>query len=693
MRGIRFFETSFSRRAVRSGVAWFMAFALALPAAAQDNLPVGARDGEGGLPLPVAANLVLHTMPQSDHCARGARCDFHIVVSNDGAEAFEGRVILFDIASYENVGPVPAGAIIPDAPGVVCSDTGSKGRRCEMDSSPVHRLGPGEALEFRISIDVPASAPPGKDLTNCGFIDWGAMGIAFAGDSGNDWECVDVPLLMETGTVGVVDLEVTKGTAAGSCEPGAPCGFDLKIRNNGTVGYDGVLALDDVAAITGAGVLPEGAVRSLLPGLDCTAAVPGAGSRCTFAVPVSIAADGEWHTINMEADIPSDTEPGSELRNCVSIAWDAMGFPGGRDANPANDENICVVAPIAGGEEEPADFGPDAITQTEDMAQPDTTVEERNAADDRTVSGITLVEPAMPPTADLAISKTANEDNCTAGRVCRFSVTVTNNGPATFDGSILVSDRIEPPTAWLTGSSPSDWACRVTHGTYSCALASTSLAAGESRSLALVFTVGNSARGTLTNCAEVSRSVEGRIADMQQALNEAGFDAGSVDGIAGERTRAAVSAYQKANDLDVTGEADTALLHNLLGVSFPGDPVTENDSDCATVHLTAPPPAEEQPAQPQPQAQTPSEVGPSCPSGWQQINLVQAALANAQRRLVMPVTKSGKRILCAAPRQQQPATEGCPQDSEQVSRSQAKTLASQGYEIWQAGNLLCARKP
>lgn len=573
MRGIRFFETSYSRSAVRFGVASIMAFVLALPAAAQDNLPAGAHDSD--------------------------------------------------------------------------------------------------------------------KLTNCSLVDRGTMGDAAAVESGGNRGCVGDQLLPEMASVEEVDLEITKGTKAESCEPGAPCEFYIRVRNKGTAAYDGPLALDDVADIMDARVLPGSAVRSLQTGIDCTAGVPGAGSRCAFAVPVSIAADGVWRMFDMELDIPADAEPGSELRNCVSIAWDEMGFPGGRDGNPANDEKICVIVAVAGGEEEPAVPGPDTITQTVDMERRDTAVEERNAEDKRTVSGITVADPAPPPAADLAISNTANQVSCAAGHVCRFSVDVTNNGPVAFDGSILVSDRIEPPTAWLTGWSPSDWSCRVTRDTYSCSLVNISLAAGESRSLALVFTVGNSARGTLTNCAEVSRSVEGRVADVQQALNEAGFDAGSVDGIAGQRTRAAISAYRKESGLDAAGEIDTALLHSLLGVSFPGDPVTDNDNDCATVHLTVPP-VEEQPAQQQVQA--PSEDGPSCPAGWQQINLVQAALANAQRRLVVPVTSSGKRILCAAPRQQEPAAEGCPQDSEQVSRSQAKALVNQGYEIWQAGNLLCARK-
>ena len=53
------------------------------------------------------------------------------------------------------------------------------------------------------------------------------------------------------------------------------------------------------------------------------------------------------------------------------------------------------------------------------------------------------------------------------------------------------------------------------------------------------------------------------IQQVQQALNEAGFDCGTPDGIAGKGTAAAVSAYQEANGLTVDGQINDELLGSL----------------------------------------------------------------------------------------------------------------------------------
>jgi lipid-binding SYLF domain-containing protein len=56
------------------------------------------------------------------------------------------------------------------------------------------------------------------------------------------------------------------------------------------------------------------------------------------------------------------------------------------------------------------------------------------------------------------------------------------------------------------------------------------------------------------------------IRSAQQALNEKGFDAGAVDGIAGRHTQAAVRKFQKSKGLDQNGRLDQATLE-ALGVS------------------------------------------------------------------------------------------------------------------------------
>jgi peptidoglycan hydrolase-like protein with peptidoglycan-binding domain len=53
------------------------------------------------------------------------------------------------------------------------------------------------------------------------------------------------------------------------------------------------------------------------------------------------------------------------------------------------------------------------------------------------------------------------------------------------------------------------------------------------------------------------------IYDIQQALNAAGYDAGTPDGLTGRRTRLAIQAYQRDHNLLETGEPSDALLEYL----------------------------------------------------------------------------------------------------------------------------------
>jgi peptidoglycan hydrolase-like protein with peptidoglycan-binding domain len=50
------------------------------------------------------------------------------------------------------------------------------------------------------------------------------------------------------------------------------------------------------------------------------------------------------------------------------------------------------------------------------------------------------------------------------------------------------------------------------------------------------------------------------VRDVQYELNQRGYDAGPVDGYFGSRTSSAISAYQRKNNLLVTGQASTGLL-------------------------------------------------------------------------------------------------------------------------------------
>ena len=66
-----------------------------------------------------------------------------------------------------------------------------------------------------------------------------------------------------------------------------------------------------------------------------------------------------------------------------------------------------------------------------------------------------------------------------------------------------------------------------------------------------------------TVLADYSKEV---IAQVQQALNEEGYDCGTPDGVPGKKTKKAIKKYQKKHDLDVDGKISDALLES-LGIS------------------------------------------------------------------------------------------------------------------------------
>lgn len=66
------------------------------------------------------------------------------------------------------------------------------------------------------------------------------------------------------------------------------------------------------------------------------------------------------------------------------------------------------------------------------------------------------------------------------------------------------------------------------------------------------------------------------IAELQQLLDEQGYDPGAVDGIFGERTARAIRSYQVNNGLRVTGRPSAALVERLRATgSAPAETIEE----------------------------------------------------------------------------------------------------------------------
>lgn len=239
-----------------------------------------------------------------------------------------------------------------------------------------------------------------------------------------------------------------------------------------------------------------------------------------------------------------------------------------------------------------SDFAAKEIAHSQEIIWSGATAGDANAENDTQVSTIAVLDPAMLPAVDLALAAGEGPENCVAGAECSLVFDVTNNGPADFDGKIEVEAVADQALVEFTGATPSDWACLGAGSRFVCTWNRASMEADATKSLTLNLTTGSMALGDFETCAEVSRNTPGHVADIQRALNEAGFDAGPVDGVAGRRTRAAISAYQEANGLAVTGEIGTALLRKLLGLAKLEDMDPDNDRACAMVEIVAPASAE-----------------------------------------------------------------------------------------------------
>lgn len=95
----------------------------------------------------------------------------------------------------------------------------------------------------------------------------------------------------------------------------------------------------------------------------------------------------------------------------------------------------------------------------------------------------------------------------------------------------------------------------------------------KNRAVFLLTTVLTCLFLCLSVFADYSRDV---VMQVQQALNEEGFDCGTPDGAAGKKTKKAIKKYQKREKLEVTGKIDDELLES-LGIPIPSEEGSAGD--------------------------------------------------------------------------------------------------------------------
>jgi peptidoglycan hydrolase-like protein with peptidoglycan-binding domain len=89
--------------------------------------------------------------------------------------------------------------------------------------------------------------------------------------------------------------------------------------------------------------------------------------------------------------------------------------------------------------------------------------------------------------------------------------------------------------------------------------------------------VPRSAAGSDSNKEEVPELRQNEIKKIQETLRKNGHHRGKVDGVIGLRTRASIRAYQKAENLPITGQLDTPTAGK-LGVRPVGREETGHES-------------------------------------------------------------------------------------------------------------------
>ena len=67
----------------------------------------------------------------------------------------------------------------------------------------------------------------------------------------------------------------------------------------------------------------------------------------------------------------------------------------------------------------------------------------------------------------------------------------------------------------------------------------------------------------VTQAVAAQPSLNQAVADLQSQLAARGYDPGPIDGMMGERTRAAIRAYQRDRQMPVDGQVSQALVSSL----------------------------------------------------------------------------------------------------------------------------------
>ena len=249
-------------------------------------------------------------------CQAGVDCHYTLTITNVGAVPYVGPLALIDT--------MPDGATLSTAsPGWHCT-VAAPDVSCITIGFAALPVGAVATLHLDIQLPNPFVGPVAH---NCVGIDWFEMGTDDGPGDGNDFACIDTPVIAG------FDLGIEK-VAPVDCVDGAECIFGIKVTNYGPGTFSGTVAVHDT--------LPPG--LTFVAGGDCVG-LAGAIDCQRAGVTMGIAG---VEVFLFKAKLPTGLA-GSSIENCVDIDWSHMAADDGSpDAHP---DHACVtvhVQPLAG---------------------------------------------------------------------------------------------------------------------------------------------------------------------------------------------------------------------------------------------------------------------------------------------------------------------------------------------------------
>jgi uncharacterized repeat protein (TIGR01451 family) len=554
---------------------------------ADDNPAVGSDDefDDSCTPTLIDAGFDLQMAKTGPaECYEGAACAFTVSITNNGPKPAIGLSAFNDI--------FPAGAMLEGVTGEVACNAAAPGTVNCIHLSDW--LAPGATKTTSVTVRLPDPVP-GDAVPNCAVLNWnppppdwyvGAMQTGDDNPANDGPVCATVPIL-------AADLAPWGATA---CQLGSSCPIKVEVQNRGGRLFKGAAGLR--------GTLDPGvtisSIRSLTSGFDCR--VTGIGTYECDGPSLSLKAASTLQ-IEMVLEIPADF-PHRRIVHRKEMIWPDLAV---KDGKPGNDRHTSTIM-IVQSEELEAQQPPPAPTAPEPL-----------------------------PPADLAVTKEVLRGSCDAGGPCPFEISVSNQGPGIYDGPLHIIDSATPAGVRLAGHGAAPWSCRSEAGETRCSHPPLRLRPGDSKSLSLTLRTSGSTSGGARNCASLGWSGEMRIMRVQAALNDLGFEAGTVDGKIGSRTRSALRAYQQGAGLPVTGDIDEPVLRQLFGGLAEGDPNPGNDKDCVTFAV-----------------QRTVEPGPVCARNQTEVAAARVKALRAQGWRIETVRRGGVTIYCGTPPEREP---------------------------------------